>query len=81
MEKDFLITEENMFDCQEKDLKGMDATLKALDMDTTPEELPQKPILYKKCSCGNNLFESPKGQFRCGSCGCIIYDKKKQEEI
>ena len=79
MENDVLITEENMFDRRDRDLTGMEATLKALDMDTTPEELPQKAILYKKCRCGNNLFESPKGQFRCGHCGRIIYDKKKLE--
>ena len=77
MEKDELICENNLFDLYEQDLKGMEAILKALDMDTTPEELPKKPIIYKKCRCGNPLFESPKGQFRCGHCGCIKYDKKE----
>ena len=77
MENDVLITEENMFDLRDRDLAGMEATLKALDMDITLEELPQKPVVYKKCRCGNALFESPKGQFRCGNCGNIKYNKKE----
>ena len=72
--KDVLISEDNLFDLYELDLKGMEATLKALDMDTTPEELPQKLILYKSCRCGILLQENPKGEYRCGLCGCIIYD-------
>ena len=75
MENDVLITEENMFDLRDRDLAGMEATLKALDMDITPEELSQKSITYKKCRCGNAIFESPKGQFRCGFCGNIQYNK------
>jgi len=77
MQKDELINENNLFDFYEKDLKGMEETLKTLDIDTTPEDLPQKPIRNKKCRCGNSLFESPKGQFRCSQCGCIKYDKKE----
>ncbi len=77
MEKDVLIVEENLMDNYEQDLKGMEETLKMLEIDTTPEPLELKSQ-YKKCRCGNNLFESPKGQFRCGHCGNILY-KKKQE--
>ena len=75
MENDVLITEENMFDLRDRDLAGMEATLKALDMEITHEELPQKPVVYKTCRCGNALFESPEGQFRCGNCGNIKYNK------
>ncbi|MBA7477643.1 hypothetical protein ES707_13057 [subsurface metagenome] len=79
MENDVLITEENMFDRQDQDLKGMEATLKALDIDFTPDPVhTPKSTSYKKCRCGNALFESPKGQFRCGLCGNIQYKKNKE---
>ena len=78
MEKDVLITEENMFDFHKQDLEGLEKTLKELNIDTIPEDLPKKPIVYKKCRCGNPLFESPKGQFRCGHCGCIKYKKNPE---
>lgn len=77
MEEEVLITEENMFDFHKQDLEGLEKTLKELNMDALPEELPQKVISYRKCRCGNTLFESPKGQFRCGLCGNIKYDKKE----
>lgn len=80
MENDVLITEENMFDRRDQDLAGMEETLKTLDIDTTPEDLPQKTILYIRCRCGNTIFESPKGQFRCGFCGNIQYKKNLEEE-
>lgn len=74
--KDVLISEDNLFDLYELDLKGMEATLKALDMDTTPEELPQKKkIAYKICKCGSYIQKNHPAQYRCGLCGCIIYDK------
>ena len=74
MEKDVLIVEENLMDNYEQDLKGMEGTLKTLDMDTTPKPLELK-YQHKTCTCGNTVFESPKGQFRCGHCGNILYKK------
>ena len=80
MEEDVLIVEENLMDNYEQETASLKVILDSpeFNMDLTPDPVqPQKPEIYKKCSCGNNLFESPKGQFRCGSCGCIIYDKKE----
>ena len=79
MEKDVLIGKENLMDNYEQDLKGMEGTLKTLDMDTTPKPLELK-YQHKTCTCGNNLFESPKGQFRCPQCGCIKYKKNLEGE-
>lgn len=77
-EGEVLITKENMFDFHKRDLEGLEKTLKELNMDTLPEELPQKPKNYKNCRCGNKLLESPKGQFRCGLCGNILYKKNSE---
>ena len=76
MENDVLITEENMYDLKDQDLAGMEATLKALDIDFTPDPVQiQKSIPYKNCRCGILLQENPRGEYRCSQCGCIIYDK------
>ena len=79
MEKEVLIVEENLMDNYEQEKTSLEAILAGpeFNMDTIPEDLPKKPKNYKKCRCGNPLFESPKGQFRCGHCGCIKYDKKE----
>ena len=77
MEKDVLIVEENLMDNYEQEKASLEAILDSpeFNMDTIPEDLPKKAIIYKKCRCGNPLFESPKGQFRCGHCGNILYKK------
>ena len=79
MEKEVLIIEENLMENYEQEKDSLEVILACpeFNMDTLPKDLPKKPIIYKKCSCGNNLFESPKGQFRCSQCGCIKYDKKE----
>lgn len=73
-EGEILITDENICDRQNQDLIGMEATLKALDMDTTPLKIEKKHE-WIFCKCGNIVFESPANQFRCGSCGNIKYDR------
>ncbi len=76
MENDVLITEENMYDHQDQDLAGMEATLKALDLELTIDPVQtQKSKPYKICKCGILIQENPKGEYRCSQCGCIIYDK------
>ena len=76
MENDVLITEENMTEFKDQDLAGMEATLRALDLELTIDPVQtQKPIPYKICRCGILLQENPKGEFRCSQCGCITYDK------
>jgi len=79
MENDVLITEEkNLLDYLDQDLKGMEETLKTLDMDTTPIPLEiEKKHEWIFCKCGNIVIESPANQFRCGNCGNIKYDKKE----
>jgi len=78
MEKDILIVEENMMDNYEQETTNLKAILECpeFNIDTTPDPIQtQKPVAYKICRCGNALFESPKGQFRCSQCGCIKYKK------
>ena len=76
MENDVLITEENMYDLQDQDLAGMEATLKALDLEFEGDQVQtQKPISYKICKCGSYIPKNHSAQYRCGLCGCIIYDK------
>lgn len=80
MENDVLITEENMYDHQDQDLAGMEATLKALDLEFKGDQVQTlKSMPYKNCKCGILLQENPRGEFRCSQCGCIIYDKKEGE--
>ena len=80
MEKDVLIVEENLMDNYEQETISLKTILDCpeFNMDFTADLVQtQKPVLYKICSCGNTLFESPKGQFRCGYCGNIKYNKKE----
>ncbi len=80
MENDILITEENMMEFKDQDLAGMEATLKALDLEFEGDQGEfQKPIPYKNCRCGILLQENPKGEYRCSQCGCIIYEKRRYE--
>ena len=75
MEEDIPITEENLTDFLAQDLDGLKALMdcEELSLDPTPDPLPEKRA-RKICSyCGIMLFEGPKNEFRCGSCGCIQY--------
>jgi len=79
MENEILITEENLKDFLNQDIAGLAALIDCpeFSIDTTPEPI-QKLIVTKTCSsCGNLLFEGPKNEFRCGSCGCILYKTKE----
>jgi len=33
----------------------------------------REEISYKICRCGNIIYKNHKSEFRCGSCGCILY--------
>ena len=80
MEKDVLIVEGNLMDNYEQEKTSLEIILACpeFNMDFTSDPVQtQKEVIYKKCSCGNTLFESPKGQFRCFQCGCIKYNKRE----
>ena len=80
MERDVVIVDENLMDFKDQELEGLKALLECdyLNIDTTPEELPpKKKISYKICKCGSYIQKNHLAQYRCGLCGCIIYDKKE----
>ena len=81
MENDVLISEENMCDLRDQDLAGMEATLKALDLELTTDTAPEPlklNISSKLCNCGSIVQESPKGEYRCSQCGRIKYEGVKK---
>lgn len=80
MESETLITEENLKDFLNQDIARLEALLesKEFSLDPTPDPLPTK-LSTKMCRCGNLLFEGPRNEFRCGSCGCIQYKKKEKK--
>ena len=73
-----LITEENLTDFLDQDLAGLKALLmsKELSLDPTLDKIYKKSS-NKMCMCGELLSEGPKGEYRCGSCGCIQYKDKE----
>lgn len=81
MSEETIIEENNLLDFLDQDLKARVFYLTDSEdamLDITPISLKiEKKAEWIFCKCGNILFESPKGQFRCGNCGNIKYDKKE----